>query len=299
MSFYDTLGVAESSSDIEIKKAYRTLSLRHHPDRGGDAEKFKEVSEAYETLSDPQKRRQYDSEQTGGRMFFSSEGAGIDAIFQNLFQGAAFGPGQQGFSAGPGVHIFHSAAANHPFFSHFAKPQSVAVVIHIELEQVFHGCVVPITYDRFVVRDEQTRTNERRTLEFTIPAGVENDQVFVIPDVGNVVQGITGDVRITVKVEPHAVFTREGSNLHHTKKLSLREALCGCSFDITLLCGRVVTIKNTAPPIKIIYHDMQQVCAGFGLPLSHSEKGALIIHFHVMFPESLTADVQTELARLL
>ena len=126
-SYYDILGVSDKSTDVEIKKAYRSMSLRHHPDRGGDAEKFKEVSEAYETLSDSNKRREYDMDKSGGeRMYFPNTG-GLDSLFQNFFNGGGFQQGGRG-----GIHVFHSAAANHPLFSHFVKPQSIHVNIHIE-----------------------------------------------------------------------------------------------------------------------------------------------------------------------
>ena len=83
-NFYEVLGISKTASEEEIKKAYRQLSLKHHPDRGGDAEKFKQLSEAYETLSDPSKKQQYDYQ--GSNPFETEINANdINDIFNMMF----------------------------------------------------------------------------------------------------------------------------------------------------------------------------------------------------------------------
>jgi DnaJ family protein A protein 2 len=135
-------------------------------------------------------------------------------------------------------------------------------------------------------------------MEVQIIEGIEDEEVIVLPGIGNVVQGITGDVRITVQIVPHAQFTREGLNLHVTKQITLREALCGFHFDLTLLNKQNITIKNSKHPVKIVYPDMEQVCPGHGLKRD-GKTGNMIIQFKVLFPETLTEEAQEKLKSIL
>jgi DnaJ-class molecular chaperone len=317
-TYYDILGVSDNADETEIKKAYRSLSLKHHPDRGGDAEKFKEMSEAFQTLSDPQKRRMYDLESRGGGMgggmgaFFSRGEDPLQGLFQNLFSMNGGG--------GPGIRIFHTTGgggmgdgmdgggfmpdhgippnfANHPFFGNFIKPQAIHVTLPLDLEQVATGCVVQVSYDRYVIRDDR-RIPEKRTVEVAVPQGVEDGEVITLSDLGNFVNGITGDVRVTVQVVPHELFRRDGLNLHYVHRITLLEALCGFQFNLPLLNKNNITIKNVNPPVKIVYPDMQQVCTGYGIR-SNDTVGSLIIHFAIEFPTVLTEEQRRLLSSAL
>jgi len=317
-NYYDILGVSEDASETEIKKAFRGLSLKHHPDRGGDAERFKEVGEAYETLSDPGRRSSYDRElRFGGGgggidladLFGGGGGGGIHNIFQNLFHGPG-GPGIHIFTAGPGgpgmggpfgpnIHFAGPGGPIPPFFGHFMKPPSIHADVALDLEQVLTGCVVPISFERFIIRPhDQTRIPEHRTIEVAIQAGVEDGEVIVLPDVGNLVGDMAGDLKITVQIVPHAVFQREGLNLVYTKSVSLKEALCGFSFDVPMLNQRTLTIKNAVAPIRIVYPGMEQVCPGYGLTRA-GQTGSLLIRFQITFPETLDEAARQQLGDLL
>jgi len=303
-NFYDILGVSEDASDTDVKKAYRGLSLRHHPDRGGDAEKFKELAEAYDTLSDASKRRQYDIERRMGDGMTGM--GGLHNLFQNLFQhGQGNGPEVHVFSMGPGGMPFGPGGGGvnsgiPGFLGHFMRPQSIHIQVALELEQVYTGCTIPVEYERFVIRHDNRRHSERRTMEVSIVAGVQDGEIIVLPEVGNMVGDMAGDVKILVQIAPHAVFQRDKSNLVYVKTLTLRESLCGFGFEIPLLNGRVLTIKNVVAPIRIIYPDMQQVCPGYGLSQGNNHSvGALVIHFKIEFPESLSEEVKSQLSALL
>ena len=332
MNYYECLGIPKTATETDIKKAYRTLSLKHHPDRGGDSEKFKELSEAYETLSDPYKRKQYDMQQmvggaAAGRWGRGGGGGGgginIEELFQNLFQQTGLGGGIRGSfgdseeeniftfaDLGPGIHIFQSSMsgappsniaehfAGHPFFGNFVKPQSIHVTVSIELEQVLTGCVVPVNYERFVIREDNRRFTEQKRMEIAVHQGVDDGEIITVPDVGNVVNGINGDIKIKVEIAPHAIYKRDGLNILYEKVINLHEALCGFQFDIPLLNHRTITIKNVNKPVKIIYPDMQQVCAGYGLQKGNTV-GALIIQFKLQFPVSMEEGLRQQLSPLL
>lgn len=299
MSYYEILGVSKQASDAEIKKAYRTLSLKYHPDRPeGNAEKFKSINEAYETLSDPHKRQQYDNPMPGG-------GGDIDQAFSHFFQGM----GRPG--GGPGIHIFHSGGGGmpggfptelfegmmggNPFFSQFMKPPSVQCFVNITLEQAYRGCVVPLQYNKFIVQNNQ-RQEIVVNIPFQIPEGIDHENTILIENQGNEINGAVGDVRVVVQITNNTLFERQDMNLLLHKTVTLKEALCGFTFDVCLITGSSLTIRNTGS--KIIRPGFRQTCHGHGMKRGN-KTGDLLIEFQIQFPESLTAEQQTTLKELL
>ena len=298
MSYYETLGLNKHASDTDIKKAYRSLSLKYHPDRPeGDAEKFKSINEAYEHLSDPQKRQQYDS---GGE----PPDGDIDQVFSHFFQGG--GPGIRIFHSGAGGHgggmppgfpadIFGEMMGGNPFFSQFIKPPSVQCFVNITLEQAFRGCVLPVQYNRFIVRGNQ-KQDMMMNINVQVPEGIDHENTILLENQGNEINGATGDVRVVVQITNNTLFERQDLNLLLNRTITLKEALCGFTFDVCLITGSTLTIRNTGS--KIIRHGFRQTCHGHGM--KRGEKtGDLLIEFSVQFPESLTPEQQVALRDLL
>jgi len=294
MSLYDELEISRDANESDIKKAYRAMSLRHHPDRqGGNAEKFKKISEAYEILSDSQKRAQYDQEGTiqedGFRQEMRPEDFhNINQIFTHILGGhGGMGPnirihrmggmgGMGGMPDFPGFGgIFHS----------FISPPTIQLQVAISLEQAFTGCVMPIKFEKFVVQNDK-RFQRQEEMCVEIPEGVCDSETIVLEKCGNEVNGVPGDVRVIIHVQNTTVFLRENLNLVYPKTISLKEALCGFSFDIPLLTGISLTIKNIHSK-KVIKPGFRQVCHGYGMKRD-GQTGNLMIEFQVSFPESLT-----------
>lgn len=298
MSFYEILGVTKQASDVEIKKAYRTLSLKYHPDRpDGNAEKFKAINEAYEILSDPQKRQQYDHPHPQG-------GGDIDQAFSHFFQGMGRpgGPGIHIFHGGPGgmpggfpTEIFEGMMGGNPFFSQFLKPPSIQCIINITLDQAFRGCVVPLQYNKFVVRDNQ-KQEMTVNIPFQVPEGIDHENTILMENQGNEINGALGDVRVVIQITNNTLFERQDLNLLLHKTITLKEALCGFTFDVCLITGSSLTIRNTGS--KIIRPGFRQTCHGHGMKRGN-KTGDLLIEFQIQFPESLTAEQQATLKEVL
>ncbi|MEY4000757.1 MAG: hypothetical protein RLZZ626_1112 [Actinomycetota bacterium] len=230
--FYKILGVSKDVSDAELKKVYRKLSRQHHPDvNPGDAAaeaKFKEISEAYSVLSDPEQRKEYDAVRAmgGGARFTGGPGGagfpggfpggaggfgGAEDIFANLFGGGGRG-GFGGFGPQPGGDL--------------TTEQTIPFIDSIKGTSV-----------RLRLNSGETTVN--------IPAGIKDGQSLKIRGKGqpSMNGGPNGDLIIKVTVKPHPVFVRDGNNLRVTVPVTLTEAILGATIQVPTLGGEPVKLK--------------------------------------------------------
>lgn len=249
--FYAILGVAKDADDAAIKKAYRKLARTHHPDRNqGDpaAEaKFKQVSEAYSVLNDPEQRQQYDSLRAmagGGPRFASGSGggAGFEDLFGGMFGGGAGGGAQNiRFTSGGGGGGYEDILADMFGGGNFGAPQAakggdITTSATLSFRAAVEGETMTL------------RLGDSRTINVRIPAGVADGQKIRLPGKGQpgVGGGPAGDLVITVKVEPHAVFTMNGRNLQLTVPVTFPEAVNGAVITVPTFSGEEVRVKVPA-----------------------------------------------------
>ena len=276
---YTILGIQPNASQEEIKKAYRKLSLKHHPDRGGDEEKFKELSAAYEQLTNTD-RNNINS--------FNNQGVPInmDDLIKSMFGGMNMD--------------FHPGSGNTFNFQHiqkqFQKPPPIIKHLSISLEQAYNGCAMPIEIERWVVND-RVKTIEKETLYVDIPAGLDSNELIVFREKGNIVNDkLKGDVKIFIKVLNDTVFKRNGLNLIFEKEISLKEALCGFSFELDHLSGKKYRINNGNG--TVIGTNYQKVVPGLGLK-RNGHSGNLVIIFNIKFPEKISLEQVDALNKIL
>ena len=319
---YNILGVDENADDVTIKKAYHKLSMKTHPDTpgGGDEEKFKEISGAYEVLRDRGKRQEYDMKRNN-QMF--GEGIPIPPELFDILSGGMGGMGGISFMGGPmggveqlfggaGPQIFHMSSNMHnPFMQSRGKttrkgPNMSNIMgnrmredgqkkfkippieknLEISLEEAFSGKTKQISLTRTVISG-MTRTLEKETLYVTIPKGVDTDEIIVIENKGNVHNDHHGDVKIIVKVKNFTKFERRGLDLIYTKEISLKEALCGFTFDMEYIDGKVFKINNNEG--NIISDGYEKNIPDMGLRRDNIS-GILTIRFKVIYPKTLTLE---------
>jgi DnaJ family protein A protein 2 len=323
---YETLGVDKSATAQEIKKAYRKLAVKHHPDKGGDEHYFKEINAAYEILSDSEMRTKYDKygleglEEGGG-----SGGAASEDLFSMFFGGRG---GRQ--SAGPR----RGEDVNHP--------------VKVSLEDLYNGKTVKLAVNRQVLVGEARvctscdghgmvmelrqialgmvqqiqracpdcegegyqcqKKKERKVLEVLIEKGMQNKQKVVFQGMADEKPNMeAGNVNFIVQEKDHELFKRKGADLLISKTLSLKEALCGFAWKVMHLDGREVIIKSK--PGEVIQAEAAggrpfvKCVPNEGMP-SHGNpfvKGNLYVLFTVKFPkdgEIQPADVK-QLRRFL
>lgn len=326
MSFYEILEVSETATFEEIKKSYRKLSLKYHPDRNqGQPEmvaKFQKIGEAYETLSDPHKKEEYDMSQKNPFSHMRTQGSGmdnIDEIFSNLFgvpfgnmgmgmpfgnmgmgMGMPFGHGGSNMShggphGGPNIRIFRNGVAMN-LASQLQKPAPIIQTINITMAQVLTGATIPVEIERWLIENDN-KLFEKETLYVAIAKGVDDNEIILLRDKGNVITDTCrGDIKLFVKIDNNTDFERHGLDLLVHRQISLKDALCGFSFELKYVNEKVYTIHNTRG--NIIPPEYKKIIPKMGL--SRDEHvGNLVIFFHIQFPEKLEEDVILKLNEIL
>ena len=313
-SYYDILGVSNNAKDDEIKKKYRQLSLMYHPDRNkgsNDAtKKFQEISEAYEILGDPNKRKQYDLEMrltSTMPPFFSNGGSGVgDPILEMFLNGMAankrggpgpdiasgifstlFGMGGPGDMEGPGIHIFHAPPPEmFQRMNSVEKPSPTYITVVLTLQQAYLGVSYPVEINRWVGNPKNT---EKEVVYVTIPPGIDDKEMIELLGKGDVVNSsIKGDVKIIIEIKNDTNFYRSGLDLHYCKKLTLKEALCGFTFEMEHLNGKRICFNNTVNT-TIIQPNHKKVVNNMGM-IRGDARGNLVIEFEVEFPKELSEE---------
>lgn len=302
--FYKILGVPKTASDQEIKKAYRKLSLQYHPDRNQSTdaeEKIRKINEAYEILGDENKRREYDREPLSHGFPFPGGNdpnmGDINNIFNVLFGGGGIHgmhhPGMMhpGMGMGQGmpeIRVFHGGmhGGQRIYRQPIQKPQPIQLIIAVTMEQTYQGCTMPIEVSRWTMIGD-VKIQEEETLYITIPQGTDDNEILVLQDKGNSVnESCKGDVRISIQLQNTTPFRRQGLDLIYKKTVSIKEALCGFSFEITHLNGKILSLNNKTSP-TIVRPNYKKSIPNLGM-IRDNVSGNLIIEFDVEFPESLT-----------
>lgn len=358
---YNALGVSKDADENELKKAYKKLALKHHPDRGGDGEKvvnflnfqlselirktltsyiqFKEISTAYEILSDPEKKRVYDQHGMDGLEGQGGNGESAEDIFSMFFGGS-----RSGRPRGPqkGEDIVHAIkvsledlyngktvrlaiSRNKPCQECEGRGGKIGAErscsecngrgIRIQLRQIGPGmvqqmqCACPACKGTGKLMEERDKCKgckgnkvckDRKVLDVVIDKGMKDGAKIKFSGEADEIPGtLAGDVIIVVQEKEHDKFKRKGADLVHDIELQLSEALCGFSRTISHLDGRVLKIDSQ--PGSVVKEDAVKVIEGEGMPFQGNifTKGRLFIHFKILFPKSLPLATVTAISVVL
>lgn len=281
MDFYSTLGINKNAGADEIKKAYRSLASKHHPDKGGDTAKFQEIQEAYATLSDPEKKAQYDNPAPQGYSPFGQDPFG----------------GWQGMNASPGgfeqfFHQFGPDLGN--IFGQRrsqARNRNINLETDISLEEAYNGKEIIASY--------RISTNEERTFEVKIPPGVHDGLTLRIGGAGDhsMRHLPPGDAMLTIHVRQHPRFQRNGNDIIEQVEISAWDAILGKDLEIETIGKTKLTIKineGTQP-------DSMLRIQGYGMPdvRNPSFKGNHMIAIKIIIPTNLTEFQKNTLKSIL
>ena len=304
MDYYKVLGVDENASEEQIKKAFRRMSLKHHPDRGGDAEQFKKINEAYQILGDNEKRREYMLR--GKNPFVNMNRMNgmngmnqmdIDPILKMFFggmPGMSGMPGMPGMHGMPNVHIFRNGRPIN--VNTIQKPAPIIKTAIITLSQSFSGLTYPLLIERWILINNEKRL-EKEKIYINIKQGVDSGEIIIVKEKGNIINNqLKGDIKIHIKVENRSMFKRDGLNLKIKKTISLKESLTGFTFEIKHINGKKYTINNDSG--NIIPVNYRKEIDGLGITRD-GKIGKLIIEFLIEFPEKLTSEQIEKIKEIL
>lgn len=252
--YYAALGVSETASPEEIKKSYRKLARKFHPDisKEDDAEaRFKDVGEAYEVLKDPEKRAEYDqirkygarsdgsfepppgwqgASPFGGGGYTEADAGQFSDFFESMFGGAGRGNSQPG-----GQGSRHQVRM---------RGEDVHARLALFLEEAYNGCEKQVQFNVTEVNAEGRIVGRRKTLNVKIPAGMTSGQHIRLKGQGSpgIGGGSPGDLFIEMELAPHPLFAVSGHNLTMTLPVTASEAALGASIKVPTL-GSAVNLK--------------------------------------------------------
>lgn len=304
--YYQTLGVGKDASQDEIKKAYRKLARKFHPDVNPDdpnaEEKFKEINEAYQVLSDEDKRKKYDRfgsqwkqyQRTGGRPedFDWSQWAGggqYRTVSQEEFE-QMFGGGLGGFSdffetlfGGMGGARGTRRTTRRPGTQTAARGRDIEHPVQISLEEAFHGTTRLLTYE------------DGRRIEASIPPGVKSGSKVRLSGQGGEGARGAGDLYLKVKVQPHPKFKRDGDDLRVDQPVDFFTALLGGEVKVATIDKEV---QLTVPPESDSGKTFR--LKGLGMPKlgNPKKRGDLFVTLQIQVPKNLTVEQKKQFEKL-
>ena len=306
MDYYKLLGVGKNATQDEIKKAYRKLALKYHPDKNRDnkeaEEQFKKISEAYAVLSDKEKRQQYDTFGSAGfQQRYSQEDIFRNVDLGDILRefGINFGGGRTTFrTSGMGgfEEMFRqtggaggrSAGGFHEFRQQPVRGNDITLELPVALSEVLTGTEKTISLGRGALAEK---------VSVRIPAGIESGKKLRVAGKGSPspMGGPAGDLYLLIRVEPHHAFQREGSHLVVELPVPYSSAVLGGEIEVPTLEGRNLKMKIPAgcqPQAKLRLR-------GQGLPEKPGgPRGDLLVKITVTVPKSLSVE-QTALVEQL
>jgi DnaJ-class molecular chaperone len=271
--YYSTLGLSKTATQDEIKQAYRKLAMKHHPDRtGGDDTEFKKIQEAYATLSDLEKRSQYDNPQPQGFQQFGGMPPGFEDIVSQMFGGG----NPFGFAGMGGQRQ--------------ARNKTLNIQTQISLEDAFFG--------KELIANITLPNGREQVVNVKIPRGIQDGTTLRLAKMGDdsYANLPRGDIHLTVNIMPNNKFGRQGDDLIKELEVNAIDAILGKNYQLETIDNRLLEVKIN-PGTQ---HGQLLAAAGYGMPNINDNRfvGRLLIQVKIQIPNNLTNSQLTKLREI-
>ena len=291
--YFNILNISRDSTLNDIKKAYRIMSIKHHPDKNGNtnSEQFNKINEAYSTLM-----RNYDLIKLNEKKQTQECVNNTNTLTSNnSYCNNGQGNGQ-GNSQGNNPYCDTNTMISKYVNAVNSNYEDIIINLTLTYNEAYNGCNKPINVER-KINVNNVIGHERETLYVQIPKGIDNNEIITLVNKGNsyVANGVThSNVKIIILLTKHELFERNGLDIIFIKSISLKEALLGFSFMLNHINNKSYNITCS----EIIHFNYEKIKANMGF-MRDNFVGNLIIKFNILFPVSLSLDTKKQLANLL
>lgn len=331
-NYYILLGVDINATPETIKKAYRKLSFELHPDKNkGDinkSEKYKKITSAYNILSNPIEKAKYDAsinsnnlnmgEDLFMNMIFPKQDSNLNNInsilgnLKNCYNSNSNSNNKNNMPTNllsqlgisnflnnldleslSSINSFGIKHTNSEFNKN--KVTTIQKSINISLYEAFKGCKIPLSIERSI-NERDIEIIQQETIYLDIPKGIDDNEIITIIGKGNRHNRIRGDIEVKVNINNESIFERNGIDLIYRKTITLKQSLCGFSFNLKYIDGREFRINNESG--NIIAPGFRKTINNFGIERD-DYRGDLIIIFDIEFPKTLTCEQLSSISSIL
>jgi DnaJ-class molecular chaperone len=259
-NFYEILNTNINSSDEEIKKSFRKLSLQNHPDKtdGSTTELYNNILNAYKTLGDKELRRLYN-------------------LSLNKNEGAIVISERQTTTT--------------------VIPCIKTCKLEITMEQAYRGYECPMEIERIIYNHEGIKEKEVEKIYVNLYSGIDNNEIIIVKEKGDMLSnGTYGDIKILITVKEHDFFKRDGLNLYINKFITFKESICGFEYLFQNLDGTHIMVKSSKG--EVVLNKSSKIIKNKGFT-RNSDKGDIVIDFTVIKPNNISKDKILQLKKIL
>lgn len=287
--YFNILNVTRDATLNDIKKAYRLLSIKHHPDKNGNSssELFNKINDAYSILI-----RNYDSiklceKKQVNDLVNSNTNSYTNSNTNNNTNNNTNSCTNSSTNSSTNTMIYKYTNSSY---------EDIIINLTLNYNEAYNGCNKPIVVERKIIVNNVIG-HEKETLYVQIPKGIDNNEIITLVNKGNsyVNNGVShSNVKIIILLKPHEFFERNGLDILYTKSISLKDALIGFSFMLNHINNKNYNISCS----EIIHFNYEKIINNMGF-MRDAFVGNLIIKFNILFPPSLSLDTKKQLAKLL